>query len=89
MVIRLNLKKIVGVFDANRGGRPLELFHAFKIIFLCELIGGEAKASEETLDVQWFDLDDLPEFSENRTNDRHIKELKEHLKNPDRQTLFD
>jgi hypothetical protein len=25
--------KVIGVFDANRAGRPLEFFHAFKIIF--------------------------------------------------------
>ena len=26
-------KKIIGIFDANRGGRPIEFFHAYKIIF--------------------------------------------------------
>ena len=30
-------KKVIGVFDANRDGRPLEFFHAFKIIFLCRI----------------------------------------------------
>ena len=33
--------KVIGVYDANRAGRRLEFFHAFKIIFLCELIGGK------------------------------------------------
>jgi hypothetical protein len=27
-------RKVIGVYDANRSGR-LELFHAFKIVFLC------------------------------------------------------
>ena len=26
-------RKVIGVFDANRGGAPLSAFHAFKIIF--------------------------------------------------------
>ena len=81
--------KVVGVFDANRSGRPLEFFHAFKIIFLCELIGGEAKPSDETLDVQFFDFNDLPSLSLNRTNEKHLNEIKLHLSNPERKTFFD
>ena len=82
-------KKVVGVFDANRVGRPLELFHAFKIIFLCKLIGGEAKISDETSDVGFFSFDDLPPLSSNRTNERHLAEIQEHLKDTTRATYFD
>lgn len=82
-------KKVVGVFDANRAGRPLEFFHAFKIIFLCELLGGEAKPSSETLDVRFFSINELPELSHNRTNMKHIEEIKLHLNNADRKTYFD
>jgi ADP-ribose pyrophosphatase YjhB (NUDIX family) len=81
--------KVVGVFDANGSGRPLEFFHAFKIIFLCELNGGEAKPSDETLDVQFFDFNDLPSLSLNRTNEKHLNEIKLHLTNPERKTFFD
>lgn len=81
--------KVIGVFDANRVGRRLEFFHAFKIIFLCEMIGGEAKPSSETLDVKFFPLDELPELSYNRTNMKHIEEIKLHLKDPERKTFFD
>ncbi len=34
-------RRVIGVYDANRLG-PLELFHAFKLVFLCDLISGEA-----------------------------------------------
>lgn len=81
--------KVIGVFDANRVGGRLEFFHAFKIIFLCELIGGEATPSDETLDVQFFDFDNLPSLSLNRTNEKHLNEIKLHLQNPNRQTFFD
>lgn len=81
--------KVVGVFDANRVGRRLEFFHAFKIIFLCQLIGGEAKPSSETLDVKFFPLDKLPELSINRTNMKHIEEIKLHFIDPQRKTYFD
>ena len=81
--------KVIGVFDANRIGGRLEFFHAFKIIFLCELIGGQATPSDETLDVQFFDFNKLPSLSLNRTNENHLNEIKLHLINPDRKTYFD
>ena len=81
--------KVVGVFDANRSGRPLEFFHAFKVVFLCELIGGEAKASDETKDVKFFSFEDLPKFSPNRTNMNHINEILSHLNNENKQAYFD
>ena len=85
----VNPTKVIGVFDANRLGGLLEFFHAFKIVFLCELIGGEAATSDETQDVSFFNFDDLPPLSLNRTNDKHIKEILAHLKDPQRSTYFD
>jgi ADP-ribose pyrophosphatase YjhB (NUDIX family) len=81
--------KVIGVYDANRIGGRLELFHAFKIIFLCELISGEATPSDETLDVRFFDFNNLPPLSLNRTNEKHLNEIKLHLINPERKTFFD
>lgn len=81
--------KVIGIFDANRVGGKLEFFHAFKIIFLCELIGGEATPSDETLDVRFFDFNKLPPLSMNRTNEKHLNEIKQHLIDPKRKTFFD
>lgn len=81
--------KVIGIFDANRVEGKLEFFHAFKIVFLCELIGGKASTSNETSDVKFFDFDNLPQLSLNRTNLKHIQEIKLHLDNPDRPTYFD
>ncbi len=82
-------KKVIGVFDANRSGRLLEFFHAFKIIFLCDLVGGEAAISDETEDVAFFSFDNLPPLSQNRTNMKHINEIKDHLKDDKRLAFFD
>jgi len=81
--------KVIAVFDANRSGRPLSLYHAFKIIFLCRLISGEATASNETEAAEFFDFDNVPELSQNRTNAAHLAEVRAHLLNPDRPTSFD
>ena len=81
--------KVIGVYDANRLGGQLEFFHAFKIVFLCELMGGEAATSDETQAVGFFNFDDLPPLSRNRTNDNHIKEILANLKNPQKSTYCD
>jgi ADP-ribose pyrophosphatase YjhB (NUDIX family) len=82
-------RKVIGVFDANRGGVPLEFFHAYKIVFLCELIGGEARPSDETAAVDFFDFDCLPPLSRARTNKRHLAEVRAHLQDPLRPACFD
>ncbi|MCF8261697.1 MAG: NUDIX hydrolase [Melioribacteraceae bacterium] len=82
-------KKVVGVYDANRSGRPMEFFHAFKIIFLCELIGGKAAPSNETLDVGFFDFNDLPPLSTQRTNQRYLDDVIKHYEDPSLPADFD
>lgn len=81
--------KVVGVFDANRSGRPLELYHAYKVIFLCQITGGQARPSNETLDVRFFPFDRLPPLSSNRTHERHLDEVLAHLRDPQRPAAFD
>ncbi|ACV69264.1 NUDIX hydrolase [Desulfohalobium retbaense] len=82
-------ERIVGVYDANRAGRPLSFFHAYKILFLCRITGGTARPSEETEAVEFFDFDTLPPLSSPRTSMRHIEDLQRCLQNPDQPTVFD
>ena len=81
--------KLIGAFDANRGEQASMFFHAVKLIFLCDLLGGEARGSMETLEVDFFDLDDLPPLSLERTNQRHLKEIRAHLRDALRPAAFD
>jgi ADP-ribose pyrophosphatase YjhB (NUDIX family) len=83
------VRKVIGVFDANRFGRPLELFHAYKVVFLCEITGGAPRPSDETADVRFFPLDALPPLSSARTNERHVAEVRAHLADPLRPAAFD
>jgi ADP-ribose pyrophosphatase YjhB (NUDIX family) len=81
--------RIVGVYDANRSQAPTEFFHAYKIVFMCEITGGQARSSDETMDVGFFATESLPPLSENRTNDRHITDVLAHWKDPAKQPIFD
>jgi ADP-ribose pyrophosphatase YjhB (NUDIX family) len=82
-------RKVIGVFDANRAGRPLEFFHAYRILFLCDLTGGHPAPSDETSECGFFSFDDLPVLSLHRTDPRHLKEIQAHLADPDRPAMFD
>lgn len=82
-------QKVIGVYDANRSGRPLEFYHAYKVVFLCQMVGGEARPSEETAAVDFFAFDNLPPLSTHRTHMRHIHEVMAHLKDENRHAAFD
>ncbi len=81
-------EKVVAVLDANRV-EPMEFYHAFKIIFLCTLVDGEPRTSNETMAVGFFDLNELPPLSLFRTNESMLQEVFAHVQDPSRRTSFD
>ena len=85
---RVKAEKVVAVIDANRI-EPMEFYHAYKIIFLCSLLGGERRTSYETLAVDFFDPDHLPPLSSYRTNEEMLREVFAHVADPNRPTAFD
>ena len=85
---RVKAEKVVAVIDANRL-EPMEFYHAYKIIFLCTLLDGEARTSYETLAVDFFDPNHLPPLSVYRTNEAMLEEVFAHVADPDRPTAFD
>jgi ADP-ribose pyrophosphatase YjhB (NUDIX family) len=82
-------RKVIGVYDANRSGIPLEFYHAYKIVYLCQIVGGEARPSNETLAAAFFSFDELPPLSAERTSERHLAEVSAHYQDPHRPAAFD
>jgi ADP-ribose pyrophosphatase YjhB (NUDIX family) len=85
---KVKAQKVLAVYDANRIS-PMELYHAYKIIFLCTILEGEPTPSNETLAVDFFELENPPPLSTWRTNERMLKEVFAHAENPNRATAFD
>jgi ADP-ribose pyrophosphatase YjhB (NUDIX family) len=83
------VRKLIGVYDANRSGIPMRFYHAYKIVFLCDILSGQARPSNETLAVDFFPFDGLPPLSSERTHPRHVREVYAHVKDPDRPAAFD
>jgi ADP-ribose pyrophosphatase YjhB (NUDIX family) len=85
---RVKAEKVIAVIDSNRI-EPMEFYHAYKIIFLCRLLGGEPRVSYETLAVDFFDPNHLPPLSSYRTNEGMLEEVFAHVQDSNRRTAFD
>ena len=81
--------KLLAVYDRNRHGHPPIPFHAYKLFFRCQLIGGAAAPSVETEGVDWFAEDPLPPLSLSRVTPAQIRRFFEHQRNPGWPTEFD
>jgi ADP-ribose pyrophosphatase YjhB (NUDIX family) len=88
--LRVRAVRLVGVYDANRVEGSLPLFHAYKLVFLCEIVGGEPSTSGETSEVGFFALEALPEpLSRFRTTPRFLDDAIASYRDPARATVFD
>ncbi|MBI5080332.1 MAG: NUDIX hydrolase [Chloroflexi bacterium] len=81
-------RKIIGVFDANHH-KPLFAMHAYKLIFWCDITGGDVNPDHEIADVNFFSRESVPELSNARTSLDQIQECFAHLDDPNRRTAFD
>jgi ADP-ribose pyrophosphatase YjhB (NUDIX family) len=85
----VSARRLVGVYDANRLA-PLELFHAYKLVFLCDISNGSPKTSNETSAVDFFGRDEIPAvLSGERTLPRHLEDVFACLADPGRPVIFD
>jgi ADP-ribose pyrophosphatase YjhB (NUDIX family) len=81
--------KLAAVYDRNKRNPPPSLFHSWKVFFVCEIAGGEARTSHETTAVEFFPLDGLPELSTGRATAEQIRRMHQHHLNLQLPTEFD
>jgi ADP-ribose pyrophosphatase YjhB (NUDIX family) len=65
--------RLIAIYDRDKQGHPPCPFHVYKLIFLCELVGGSAKTSLETDAVCFFSEAELPALSESRVLSPQVK----------------
>jgi ADP-ribose pyrophosphatase YjhB (NUDIX family) len=72
-------RKLAAVHDYRKCAHPPCQFDSiYKMFFLCEITGGEARASPETTEVGFFARDALPVLSLERTTAAQIDRMFEH-----------
>ena len=81
--------KLGAIYDRSKRNHPAYLFHSWKVFFVCEITGGEARTSYETTAVEFFPPDQLPELSTGRSNAEQIRRMYEYHQHPDWLTEFD
>ena len=82
--------KLASVHDYQRSNRPSRhLDSIYKLFFICEIIGGAARASDETSEVAFFARDALPPLSLGRTTAAQIERMFQHAEHPELAADFD
>ena len=82
-------RKLIAVFDKSRHEHPPSLFYTYKMLVLCDLVGGEARESHETDGVGFFRRDALPELDLERTVPTQVACAFAHHADPSRPADFD
>ena len=86
--LKVRAARLIGVYDANRDG-VLEIFHAYKLVFLCEDKGGEPGPSNETSEAGFFLQQDIPQLSGMRTSMRQVRDAFLRVQNAQLPAAFD
>ncbi len=81
--------KLAAVHDYRRRNAPRHLDSIYKMFFICELTGGSAQPSDETSEVEFFALQELPPLSVGRTTVAQIELMSRHAENPHLPAEFD
>ncbi|MDF3068304.1 MAG: hypothetical protein K0R38_3905 [Polyangiaceae bacterium] len=82
-------RKLVAVVDWKQHSPVPQLFHCYKLLFWCELVGGKPSRSLETSECEFFALDALPPLSLARVSESIIARAFRHRAAPDLPTEFD
>ncbi len=80
----------LAIYDRDRQGHsPSYLFSIYKLFFLCEITGGQARPSNETSEVAFFGEDEIPPLSEGRTLPWQVQRFFEQYRDPTLPVDFD
>ena len=81
--------RLLAVYDRSRHPHPPRYFSAYKMFFLCQILGGSPNRSLETEGARFFPEDGLPELSVERTTEGQIRRMFELSRRPDLPADFD
>lgn len=79
---KVEVLKLLALYDKECHGHPMDIYHVYKLFFLCNIVGGEAKSSIETSEIDFFSMEELPELSLNRNTYEQLEKVYKLYKNP-------
>lgn len=87
--IEVEAIRLLAVYDKREHPHPPAPLYVYKLIFLCQMTGGELQAGFDMLDAGFFPLDNLPELSEERILEEQIHALFKNAKSTETKVYFD
>jgi ADP-ribose pyrophosphatase YjhB (NUDIX family) len=77
--LTVTVNRLLAVVDTDRHNFPPLEFHYYKIIILCDLVGGEPRDNEETTEAGFFSFEALPDLSVQRNTPELFVLIQRHL----------
>ena len=85
----VSVERLLAVFDKRMHHHPPEPFYVYKMAFYCKAISTEINKGFDVLDVQYFDINNLPELSEDRILKSQVELLYHKVISTDLETYID
>lgn len=79
---------ITSIIDRELAGFPVHTHSIYKIFFLCQIIGGEARTSIESTEIGFFRVDNLPPLDRDRVSAEEIRRAHAFHRNAARPCYF-
>lgn len=67
--------KLAAIYDYQKRNAPHHIDSIYKLFFVCDITGGEARTSEETSEVAFFLRHEIPQLSLGRTTPEQIEAM--------------
>lgn len=88
--LRVRATRLLALWDRDRHDHPAHRFHVYKVVFACQIVGGEAEERTlETSQPTFWPVDDLPVLSTGRVTAAQVQRLLALHRSPDLATQFD
>ncbi len=81
--------RLVAVIDKKCHDHPPQPYYIYKLFMLCEIVGGELNKGIETLDVDYFGREELPNLSLDRNIPAQVEMMFEYLEDPAKEVYID
>jgi ADP-ribose pyrophosphatase YjhB (NUDIX family) len=80
---QVRARRLLALWDRSRHNPGPSPWSVYKVAIACDLVGGTARPSIETLEAGWFPPDALPELSTGRTTAAQVARLVELADHPE------
>ncbi len=87
--LKVKAKRLLAVMDKQKQNMPPAFEYVYKIFLLCKKMGNEISTGLETMNVQWFNENNLPELSTPRNTEKQIRMMFEYYRGERKEPYFD